>query len=92
MLSKLPVLRELNLAFNYFTAVRYTPDLAGVSFALLEDLDLGFNYIGHEAAIEGLALLERLQRIVLYGNPLAGRTGEDPSGTCVEEFIDRVER
>lgn len=79
------------MAFNYLSAVRLSPEGAKHPFPQLEDLDLGFNYIAHESGLDGLALLERLQRVILYGNPLAGSTGEDPSGHCVEGFIDKVE-
>lgn len=92
MLSTLPALRELNLAFNYFTGVNFTPEMAEYAFPLLEILDLGFNYVGHQSEVEGLVFLERLQRIILYGNPLAGPTGEDPLGLCVEDLISKADR
>lgn len=88
----LPALRELNLAFNYFTGIHFTPLTAEYAFPLLEVLDLGFNYVGHETHVEGLIFLERLQRIILYGNPLAGPTGEDPLGLCVEALITKADR
>lgn len=92
MLSTLPALRELNLAFNYFTGIHFTPETVEYAFPLLETLDLGFNYISHQNDVEGLILLERLQRIILYGNPLAGPTGEDPPGLCVEALINKADR
>lgn len=39
-----------------------------------------------------LVLLERLQRIILYGNPLTGPTGEDPLGLSVEGLVDKADR
>ncbi|CAM9337229.1 unnamed protein product [Pylaiella littoralis] len=92
VLSKLPALRELNLAFNYFTGVNLRPDTAESAFPLLEGLDLGFNYIESESNVVVVALFGRLQRIVLYGNPLAGPTGEDPLGLCVENLIAESDR
>lgn len=92
MLSKLPALRELNLAFNYFTGVSLKPETAECAFPLLEGLDLGFNYIGSESDVVVVALLGRLQRIILYGNPLTGPTGEDPLGLCVENLIAESDR
>lgn len=92
ILAKLPALRELNLAFNYFTGVSLTPEAVEYAFPLLEGLDLGFNYIGNEDDVVVLVLLERLQRIILYGNPLAGPTGEDSLGLCVEGLIEKADR
>ncbi|CAM9719750.1 unnamed protein product [Sphacelaria rigidula] len=92
ILSMLPALRELNLSFNYFTGIHFTPQTAEYAFPLLEVLDLGFNYVGHETHVEGLIFLEQLQRIILYGNPLAGPTGEDPLGLCVEALITKADR
>ncbi|CAM9938228.1 unnamed protein product [Laminaria digitata] len=92
VLSKLPALRELSLAFNYFTGVTLSPEAAECAFPLLEGLDLGFNYIGDQHDVVVLVLLERLQRVILYGNPLAGSTGEDSLGLCVEDLIDKADR
>ena len=33
-------------------------------------------------------LIERLTRLLVYGNPLCGPTGEDESGECVDRVID----
>ncbi len=85
-------MRELNLAFNYFTGVNLKPETAECAFPLLEGLDLGFNYIESERDVVAIVILERLQRIVLYGNPLAGPTGEDPLGLCVENLIEESDR
>lgn len=92
VLSQLPALRELNLAFNYFTRVNFAPKFAEHAFPLLEGLDLGFNYISSEDDVVVLVFLERLQRIILYGNPLTGPTGEDSSGLCVEGIVDKAYR
>lgn len=92
VLSQLPDLRELNLAFNYFTGVSLKPETAECAFPLLEGLDLGFNYIESERDVVAVVILERLQRIVLYGNPLVGPTGEDPLGLCVENLIEESDR
>lgn len=92
MLSRLPALRELNLAFNYFSGINLTAKAVERGFPLLEGLDLGFNYIGNEDGVVVLVLLERLQRIILYGNPLTGPTGEDPLGLSVEGLVDKADR
>lgn len=92
MLSKLPALRELSLAFNYFTGVNLAPEAVEFAFPLLEGLDLGFNYIADQQDVVILVLLEKLQRVILYGNPLTGPTGEDPLGLCVEDLIDKADR
>lgn len=62
------------------------------AFPLLEGLDLGFNYIGSESDVVVVVLFERLQRIILYGNPLAGPTGEDSLGLCVENLVEESDR
>lgn len=92
VLSTLPALRELNLAFNYFTSISLKPEIIDFVFPLLEALDLGFNYVGNESDVVDLVLLDKLQRIILYGNPLVGPTGEDPLGLCVEGLIDKADR
>lgn len=92
VLSKLPALRELSLAFNYFTGIKLRPEAVGCAFPLLEGLDLGFNYIGSESDVVVVVLFERLQRIILYGNPLAGPTGEDSLGLCVENLVEESDR
>lgn len=62
------------------------------AFPLLEGLDLGFNYIGSESDVIVVILFDRLQRIILYGNPLAGPTGEDSLGLCVENLVEESDR
>ncbi|CAN0511302.1 unnamed protein product, partial [Ectocarpus sp. 8 AP-2014] len=92
VLSRLPGLRELNLAFNYFTGINLDPGIAEQAFPLLEALDLGFNFIGSESDVVVVVLFERLQRLILYGNPLAGPTGEDSLGLCVEKLVAESDR
>lgn len=92
VLSKLPALRDLNLAFNYFTGVKLRPEAVECAFPLLEALDLGFNYIGNESDVVVVVLFERLQTVILYGNPLAGPTGEDSLGLCVENLVVESDR
>ncbi|KAG5178480.1 hypothetical protein JKP88DRAFT_241859 [Tribonema minus] len=77
-LATLPVLRELSLAFNYFAAI--------------EALDLAFNYIGAQADAMPLVLLPKLARVILYGNPLCGPSGEDLSGITIEGLEDAADR
>lgn len=68
------------------------PETVECAFPLLEGLDLGFNYIGSESDVVVVVLFERLQRIILYGNPLAGPTGEDSLGLCVEKLVEESDR
>ena len=92
VLSKLPALRELDVAFNYFTGVILAPEAIEYAFPSLECLDLCFNYITRQDDVSVLVLLERLQRIILYGNPLMGPTGEDPLGLCVKRLLEKADR
>lgn len=55
---------------------------------LLDLIDLAFNYIGTQAALEPFIELPRLQVLIVYGNPVLGSSGEDPTGVYVEELID----
>lgn len=55
---------------------------------LLDTLDLAYNYFGTQAALEPLIDLPRILTVVIYGNPVLGSTGEDPTGIYVEELLD----
>jgi hypothetical protein len=54
----------------------------------LDTLDLAYNYFGTQAALEPLLDLTRILTVIIYGNPVLGPSGEDPTGIYVEELID----
>ncbi|CAM9599507.1 unnamed protein product [Chrysoparadoxa australica] len=56
-------------------------------FPQLDVLDLSFNYIADEEDAMAVTHLARLERVILYGNPLCGPDGEDPLCLCVEGLI-----
>ena len=53
-------------------------------FRSLLSLNLAFNYIAEEGDVMAVSVLPKLETLVLYGNPLLGPTGEDPTGGSVE--------
>jgi hypothetical protein len=58
-------------------------------YRLLEVMDLAFNYFATEESLEPVLELTRLQSVLIYGNPVLGSSGEDPSGIYVEELINK---
>lgn len=54
----------------------------------MDTLDLAYNYFGTQAALEPLIDLSRILTVIIYGNPVLGPSGEDPTGIYVEELID----
>ena len=75
----LPRLEELHLGYNYLQTVAPEATDPG-AFPALVSLSLCFNYFRSEAALGPLALLRKLEMLMLYGNPLLGPTMEDPTG------------
>jgi Leucine rich repeat len=65
---------------------------SAVVFPVLDTLDLAFNYIAAEADAMGLIALPKLARVLLYGNPLCGPTGEDTLGLCVDDLLVASDR
>ena len=57
-------------------------------FTYLTTLDLSHNYISEEEELLPAVLLTRLTRLLVFGNPLCGPTGEDETGECVDRVID----
>ncbi|CAM9790566.1 unnamed protein product [Choristocarpus tenellus] len=92
VLSSLPELQDLNLAYNYVSKINIDAASASQAFSSLRCLDLASNYITQEEDIMSLVLLDKLEKVILYGNPLAGPTGEDPLGLCVEALIKEADR
>jgi Leucine rich repeat len=66
--------------------------LSTVLFPMLDTLDLAFNYIAAEADAMGLIALPKLARVLLYGNPLCGPSGEDTLGLCVDDLLVASDR
>jgi Leucine-rich repeat (LRR) protein len=87
ILGALPTLRHLSLAFNYLTnfILETLPGTTIVPFAQLDFLDLAFNYIASEEGIADAAFAPRLERVIVYGNPLCGPSGEDFDGVSVKK-------
>ena len=57
-------------------------------FTSLESLNLAYNYIGDEEELLPAVLIDKLTRLIVYGNPLCGFSGEDPSGQCVARAVE----
>jgi hypothetical protein len=85
-LASMPKLKVLNAGFNYVSAMPAHLETEP-GFRCLEELNLSNNYIAAEEDIFPLVYLQRLQLVILYGNPLteevetrdllAGGTGEN---------------
>lgn len=54
----------------------------------MDTLDLAYNFIGSQSALEPLLDLPRMLTLIIYGNPVLGASGEDPTGIYVEELLD----
>jgi len=50
-------------------------------------LDLSFNYFAHEEDLLPVLNVTRLDKLMLYGNPLMGPTGQDPLGIYIEDLL-----
>jgi len=82
-LSSLPRLQVLYLGYNYLTGFPREAAAPG-GFPCLHTLNLAFNYITSEDELVPVVHLHKLETLVLYGNPLLGPTGEDPSGESID--------
>jgi hypothetical protein len=69
ILAKIPKLKVLNTGFNYISAMPAHLETEP-GFRCLEELNLSNNYIAAEEDIFPLVYLQRLQLVILYGNPL----------------------
>jgi hypothetical protein len=49
---------------------------------------LSFNYFSSEDDIRSIHGMPRLTRLLLYGNPVLGPTGEDPLFTYIEDLVE----
>mmetsp|Transcript_840 Transcript_840/g.1523 ORF Transcript_840/g.1523 Transcript_840/m.1523 type:complete len:617 (-) Transcript_840:9-1859(-) len=86
-LSSCPRLAEVDLSYNYLQRIPKEVIEEGC-FTCLQGLNLSYNYIADEEELLPAVLIERLTRLLVYGNPLCGPTGEDESGECVDRVID----
>lgn len=53
-------------------------------------MDISFNFFGNEQDILGIVFLNRLETLLLYGNPVLGPTGEDPMFIYIEDVVDQA--
>ncbi|GMH79621.1 hypothetical protein TL16_g08203 [Triparma laevis f. inornata] len=86
-LSTCPRLASVDLSYNYLQRIPKDVIEEGC-FSYLGLLDLSHNYISEEEELLPAVLLTRLTRLLVYGNPLCGPTGEDETGECVDRVID----
>ena len=86
-LCQMPLLREVCLAYNLLS---YVPSQACTEgyFPVLEFMDLSYNFVASQSAIEPCIECPRLLKLLVYGNPILGSTGEDSLGIYVEELVD----
>lgn len=86
-LCQMPSLREACLAYNLLS---YLPSQACQEgyFKVMELLDMSYNYVASQSAIEPALQCPRLLQLLVYGNPLLGSSGEDSTGVYVEEMLD----
>lgn len=56
----------------------------------LDTMDISFNFFGNEDDIHGMIYLQRLETLLLYGNPVLGPTGEDPMFIYIEDVVDQA--
>eukprot|EP01041_Mallomonas_annulata_P012652 gene12652-26646_t len=87
MLCAMPSLREVSLAYNFLTEILPESCHDDDCFRLLELMDLSFNYFATEASVTPMLQVLRLDKLILYGNPLLGPTGEDPLGMYIEDLL-----
>jgi len=91
-LTGVPPLSLLMEELTGLTTPDYQKDASGLSsevlpWSSLSTLGLSYNFIESEAAlIEGVAHMPRLTTLVLYGNPMLGPYGEDPTGAAVADL------
>ncbi|GMH98033.1 hypothetical protein TrST_g14298 [Triparma strigata] len=86
-LNTCPRLSNVDLSYNYLQRIPKDVIEEGC-FSYLGLLDLSHNYISEEEELLPAVLLTRLTRLLVYGNPLCGPTGEDETGECVDRVID----
>ena len=87
--ASFPSLRELDLSHNAFTFLANEDKFEfGLDiFPKLNTLDLAFNFISQENDLLPLIHLPKLARVMIFGNPLLGPTGEDPCQLYIENLL-----
>lgn len=82
-----PNLRFLSLAYNFLSKI---PDecCQDVKFRFIDTMDVSFNYFAKEVDLQPLVELPRLLKLMLYGNPLLGISGEDYLQTHIEDLME----
>ena len=80
-LSTMPRLKHLNLAHNKFKKFAAFNSEDEEAFSVLEYLNLSHNVVTNEDDIFGITKVLKLQKLVLYGNPIAHAavTPQDPT-------------
>jgi hypothetical protein len=53
-------------------------------------LDLSFNFFGAESTLEPVVALPRLLKLLIFGNPVLGPTGEDPMLIYIEALVEQA--
>lgn len=87
-IATIPNLRALDVSHNFLSHLpKAAVEYHGYKF--LEVLDLSFNYFSTEDDVNLLLQMPRLLRVLLYGNPLLGPTGEDPLFTYIEDLVEQ---
>ena len=86
-LCQMPNLREACLAYNLLSYIPAQACSEGY-FSVLEFMDITYNYVASQSAVEPSLECPRLLKLLLYGNPLLGVSGEDALGIYVEELMD----
>jgi hypothetical protein len=81
-------LRYLSLAYNFLSNIPQSCIEDSGMYPLLQCLDLSFNYFGSEDDVQVVLDMSRLEKCMLYGNPLLGPSGEDPQYMYVEDLYD----
>lgn len=87
ILCTVPNLRLLSAAHNYLWRFPLECCSDGY-FRMLTTLDISFNYFGSEGDVQPIVDLPRLTTVMLYGNPVLGPKGEDPSYIFIEELVN----
>ena len=87
ILCTVPNLRYLSAAYNYL--YKFSPECCAEGyFRLLTTLDVSFNYFGNEGDVQPISELPRLTTVMLFGNPVLGPKGEDPTYIYIEELVN----
>jgi Leucine-rich repeat (LRR) protein len=82
-----PKLRVISLAYNFLSKI---PEecCQDVNFRFIDTMDISFNYFAQEVNLQPLLELPRLLKLMLYGNPLLGISGEDVLQTHIEDLME----